>query len=253
MDNAARILENTAVVLVEPKYAENVGAAARSAANMGIRRLILVRRELPDRERMLKMATHHAADLVDNLTLYPDLAPALESFSWVVGTSARLGRQRLAVVNPRSMVGDLVPRLAHNRVALVFGPEHRGLTNDDLKLCNMVTSIPTADFSSLNLAQAVAVVTYELYAGVLSHRREGKQAVPKLANSHEMEAMYRLLEETLRHTGTLKETDYGYWMRNIRHFLGRIGLRAREVKFVKGFCRQVLQQGRDKAEETEKS
>ena len=134
----------------------------------------------------------------------------------------------------------MLPKLANNQVALVFGPEDRGLTNDDLKLCNMVTTIPTADFSSLNLAQAVAVLTYELYSAALRLQNEQTKTVAKLASSRELEVMYGHLEEALRKIGYLKGTDYAYWMHNLRHFLSRIGLRAREAKFVKGFCRQVI-------------
>ena len=72
-------LANVAIVLVEPKYPENIGAAARSAMNMGISRLIVVRREEPDREKMLRMATHHAAALIENLALYRDLETAVEN------------------------------------------------------------------------------------------------------------------------------------------------------------------------------
>ncbi len=241
IDFRGQLLSNAAIVLVQTSYPENIGAAARVACNMGISRIILVRDEMPDQERMRKMATHHAGHLIDSLQIFPRLDEALSSFHWVVGTSARQGRQRHSQANPEKVMADLVPKLENNRVALVFGPEDRGLTNDDLKFCNSVTTIPTADFSSLNLAQAVALLSYELYSGVLQLHNDRKPApVAKLANNHEMEAMYALVEEALRAMNFLKDSDYAYWMRNIRHFLGRIGLRARDVKFVGGFCRQVV-------------
>ncbi len=234
------LLGNVAIVLVQPKRPENIGAAARSAANMGINRLIIVRREMPDVEIMAKVATHHARHLIDNIFLFSTLAEALAPFHWIVGTSARQGRQRHSLVEPRKMMPDLLPKLTNNEVALVFGPEDRGLTNDDLKLCNVVTTIPTADFSSLNLGQAVALLSYELYCGALEANRDGIVKSAKLAESRELEVMYEFVEQALRKMGHLQEVDYSYWMHNIRHFLSRIGLRGRETKLIRGVCRQVI-------------
>lgn len=238
---AAALLGNVAIVLNEPKYPENIGAAARVATNMGISQLIVVGRGRPDEEPMRKLATHHAAHLIEELVWCETLAEALAPFAWVVGTTARQGRQRRKLTSPREMGPEIVPLLKKNRVALLFGPEDRGLTNDDLAFCNMLTTIPTAAFSSLNLAQAVAIHCYELYGAVLAAVGEGKkQFRPKLAENHELEAMYTHVEEVLRRIGFLKETDYEYWMRSVRDFLGRLGLRAGEARTVRGFCRQFL-------------
>ncbi len=231
---------NVAIVLVHAKRAENIGSAARVAANMGIGRLILVRQEMPDQEIMRRLATHHASRLIDKMDIVPTLEEALAPFHWVVGTSARRGRQRHSQVSPRRMVADALPKLAHNKLALVFGPEDSGLSNEDLKLCNAVTCIPTADFSSLNLSHAVGLVSYELFCGVLDDSKEQNTTGAKLANVKDLEAMYGQIETALRKMNFLKETDYSYWMHNLRHFLGRIGLRAREAKFVRGFCRQII-------------
>lgn len=235
------LLANVAIVLVRTSYPENIGSAARVACNMGISRLILVREDMPDQERMRKTATHHAGHLIDSLEIHSHLNEALAPFHWVVGTSARQGRQRHSMAGPKSVMADLVPKLEKNRVALVFGPEDRGLTNDDLQYCNVVTTIPTADFASLNLAQAVALLSYELYSGILQYQNEEKTSPAKLAGNREMEAMYGLVEEALRAMEYLKESDYAYWMHNVRHFLGRIGLRSRDARFVSGFCRQVIE------------
>ena len=237
--SAADLLANVAIVLVRPKYPENIGAAARSAKNMGINQLLVVHNELPDRERMSKMATCHARDLIDGIRLYQNLADALTEFSWIVGTTARQGRQRRLITSPENMVAGLLPKLNNNKIALLFGPEDTGLTNEDLKFCNSVTTIPTADFSSLNLAQAVAILCYEVYKGVLSSRG-WKKISPKLASSYEFETTYGLIEEMLRCIGFLKETDYDHWMKNIRHFLGRVELKARDTKFLQLICRQII-------------
>lgn len=238
-ENTQQMLDNIAIVLVEPKYPENIGAAARCAMNMGISRLIIVRDDVPDREKMLKMATHKAAHLIENLEQYNDLKEALASFSHVVGTSARQGRKRRIENSPRHMLDTLLPLLENNKVALLFGPENRGLTNDDLKYCQTTVTIPTADFSSLNLAQAVAILCYELYWGIM-YSGNIIQSSPKLADSHELEGMYVHVEELLNRIGFLRTNDSSYWIRNIRQFLGRVGLRAKEARIIRGFCRQFL-------------
>ena len=238
---ADALLANAAIVLVEPKFAENVGAAARSAMNMGISRLIVINDRMPDKDVASRMATHHAAHLIESLELYDSLEKGLAGFSWVVGSTARTGRLRRQVLTPGRMVGEIVPLLHKNRIAFLFGREDRGLTNDELRFCNMLVTIPTAQFSSLNLAQAVAIVCYELRCGVYSACSTEKHPVsPRLAECHEMEAMYAHIEEMLRIIGFLKKEDHNYWMRSIRNFLGRIGLRAKEARLIRGFCRQYL-------------
>jgi tRNA/rRNA methyltransferase len=234
-----QMLDNIAIVLMEPKYSENIGAAARCAMNMGISRLIIVCNEDPDQEKMLKMATHKAAHLIEQLERYTTLEDALAPFSHVVGTTAREGRKRRIKNSPRYMSDTILPLLENNQVALLFGPEHRGLTNDDLQYCQTTVTIPTADFSSLNLAQAVAILCYELYWGVI-HSDKVKQSSPKLANSYELEGMFEHVEEMLNRIGFLRTNDTTYWIRNIRHFLGRVGLRAKEARIIHGFCRQFL-------------
>jgi len=233
------LLDNVAVILMQPKYPENIGAAARVALNMGISRLLVVRDEEPDREKMAKMATHEAAHLIEPLELYSDLGQALASFSYIVGTTARQGRKRRIENTPRQMVTTVASLLENNQVALLFGPEHRGLTNDDLQYCHLTVTIPTANFSSLNLAQAVAILCHELYYGALY---QGKEVVasPKMATARELEGMYAHVAELLNTIGFLRTEDTTYWMRNIRKFLGRIGLRSKEARIIRGFCRQLL-------------
>ena len=238
-DKKQKMLDNLAIILMAPKYPENIGAAARCAVNMGISRLIIVRKEAPDKEKMLKMATHKAAHLIKHLEHFNNLKDALAPFSHVVGTTARQGKKRLIETSPRHMPEAILPLLEHNQVALLFGPEHRGLTNDDLKYCQTTVTIPTADFSSLNLAQAVAILCYELYWGIMYSSKIG-QSEPKLANSYELEGMYEHVESLLGKIGFLNTNDPTYWMRHIRHFLGRVNLRAKEARIIRGFCRQFL-------------
>lgn len=233
------LLDHVAIVLVQPKFAENIGAAARVAWNMGINRLILVRDTLPDYETMAKMATHKAVHLIDNMEVHLALKDALAPFNIVVGTTARRGRQRILEKTPRTIVEELVQQIAGNQVAFIFGPENCGLTNDELKYCHMTSAIPTADFSSLNLAQAVAIHCYELHYGLI-HLQKDMKPVPQYASSFELEGMYDHIEEALLKINFLQEKSQTFWMNNIRQFLGRVRLSSKDTNIIRGICRQFL-------------
>lgn len=239
MIDSNQLLANIAVVLKKPKYAENVGAAARMCFNMGISKIILVRDELPEYEDMAKMATHKAVHLINQMEKHENLADALAPFSFVVGTTARLGRKRTVERPPREIIGDIIPLLANNKIAFLFGPEDRGLTNDDLKFCQYTSCIPTAEFASLNLAQAVAIHCYELYYAIVEMTRE-EAAEPGYASTFQLEGMYQHVEEALLKIDFLDEKSHHYWMRNIRQFLGRVRLSSKEANILRGICRQFL-------------
>lgn len=232
-------LNHIAIVLVEPKFPENIGAAARAAFNMGISRLVVVRKEAPAHEPMAKMATHKAAHLIENLSLHDNLEEALEPFSFIIGTTARRGRQRRVGKTPRDCVKEILPLLPDNQVAILFGPENCGLSNSDLRFCHLTSCIPTADFSSLNLAQAVAIHCYEIYYGLI-HEQKDINPGPQLASSFELEGMYSHLEEALLRIDFLQEKSHTYWMNNIRKFLARVQLTSKESNLIRGVCRQFL-------------
>ena len=206
---------------------------------MGIGQLIIAGDLSHDREPMAQMATHNAAHLLDNMLVYPTLEEALASFSFVIGTTARLGRKRTVEQIPRDVIKEIIPLLSNNKIAFLFGPEDRGLTNDDLKYCHYTSSIPTADFSSLNLAQAVAIHCYELYYAIVELTRE-PPATPEYASSFQLEGMYHHVEDALLKIDFLNEKSHQYWMRNIRQFLGRIRLTEKEANIIRGICRQFL-------------
>ncbi|MEN8190274.1 MAG: RNA methyltransferase [Thermodesulfobacteriota bacterium] len=233
------LLDNVAIVLMEPKYPENIGAAARTMWNMGLSRLVVVRQEYPEHDRMAKMATHHAVHLIDKMAFHDNLEEALAPFSQVVATTARSGRQRIQEKTPRTVVDEIYPLLENNEVAFLFGPESSGLTNDHLKYCQYASAIPTDDFSSLNLAQAVAIHCYEIYHGVIVDRRT-EVPTTKFASTFELEGMYDHLENALLQINFLQDKTHDYYMRNIRQFLGRIRLSAKETKIIRGICRQFL-------------
>jgi tRNA/rRNA methyltransferase len=229
-------LDNVSVVLHRPRYPENIGSAARAMRNMGIGRLLVVAPEQFDLVRVLRLATHAAGDTVKNIEAYDTLVEALAPFQYVVGTTARRGGQREAVQTPESIAKELIPIAAENRVALVFGPEDRGLTNDELRLCHRLVTIPTAAFTSLNLAQAVMVVCYALFRATLA---EKPPFVPKMASRHQLDGMYDQLRDVLVRICYINPENPDYWMHRIRQFFTRIRARAKEVSIVRGICRQI--------------
>jgi len=228
-------LEKVAVVLLRPRLAENIGAAARAACNMGLSRLIVVQPQDLDPERMARMATGAAAHLLAGMQVHEDLAAALGPFQYVVGTTARRGGVRQELLSPRELAARLVELSLRNDIALLFGPENWGLTNEELAFCHALVTIPTAGCSSLNLAQAVMVLAYEIFlAGEMKPRFE-----PRLANSRELQAMYEMLQETLVKINFISHQNPEHWMFNVRRLFARHGLRAREAQVIKGICRQI--------------
>lgn len=242
MSKNLTLLNNIAIVLLSPKYPENIGSAARAAWNMGITRIIVVAKEYPDHDRMAKLATHNALHLINTMEFHETLADALKPFSRVIGTTARRGRHRIPGKSPREVMKNILPLLPANQIAFLFGPEDRGLTNDDLKYCQLRSAIPTADFSSLNLAQAVTIHCYELFHAVVHEQKEIRPA-PKIATSHEIENMFAKMEDSLSRIDFLQEKSHTYYMNHIRQFFGRMRLESKEANLIRGICRQFLKHG----------
>jgi tRNA/rRNA methyltransferase len=229
-------LENIAIVLCQPRYPENIGAAARAIRNMGIDQLMLVDPQNYDTTRIRKMATHAALDVVERMVVYDTLQQALARCHYIVGTTARLGGQRKANISSSKLPERLLPISHQNRIAIVFGPEDRGLTNADLRLCHILVNIPTAEFSSLNLAQAVMILCYELFQYSTDAPRD---FTPRLANRHELDAMYEQLKEILIRISYIHPDNPDYFMNSFRQFFTRLQLRAKEVSIIRGICRQI--------------
>lgn len=224
------------IVLCRPQFAGNVGAAARCGKNMGIDRLVVVGTPDLDQDEMYRRATHVAAEVIDGIRYVDNLDAALADFQYIVGTTARLGNARGPVVSPREMAEKVSGISQENRVALLFGPEDAGLTNDELRFCHLVVNIPTAEFKSLNLSHAVMILCYEIFA--YRSPVEGR-FVSKLASSRELEGMYGQVRDLLTRIGFLNPQNPEYWMMHIRRLLSRTGLYSKEVKIIRGICRQM--------------
>jgi len=228
--------DNIAIILAQPQIPENIGSVARAMSNMGLKKLIVVEPKNYELCRLLKTATGNSVEVVRNMELYRDLKEALEPFQYVVGTTARTGSHRPSMTQPRRLAQDLIPISEKNMIALLFGPEDRGLSNEQLRYCHTIVTIPTAHFSSLNLAQAVMILSYEIF---LADREPSCESVPRLANKFELEGMYEHIKNVCIKIGFIDFQNPEHWMLNIRRFLSRFPLRAREVRIVRGICRQI--------------
>lgn len=230
-------LDNFAFVLFSPKSSGNVGAAARALKNMGFADLRLVAPRDYDARAAAAMAVH-ADDVLDRARIFPDLAAALGDRTLTVGTTCRSGPYRSETRAIRDAAATFIADGAANRIAMVFGPEDFGLTNLEIALCQRLVTIPTApDYPSLNLAQAVIVVAYELMlaAGAARAPVEAGEFAPAGA----VDAMHRRMADALVAIGFLPGDNPDHIMLTLRAMLGRSGLRPRELDILNGIARQV--------------
>ena len=243
-------LNHITIVLNRPRYSENIGAVARAMCNMGMDQLIVVEPKNYDLYNVLKLATHAASNVIENSKICADLKDALAPFNYVVGTTARLGGQRRVIHTPSKLAQMLIPISIDNRIAILFGPEDRGLSNEDIRLCHELVNIPTAEFSSVNIAQAVMIICYEIFS---AHREKDAAFTPRLANRHELDGMYDQLKEILVKIHYINAENPDYWMNKLRHFFSRIKLQAKEVSMIRGICRQVEWYGKKRYADGHKS
>lgn len=236
------MLEHLSVVLFRPKFSENVGAAARACANMGVPRLIVVDPPAFDLDRARPMATSKGGLLLDKLEFHDTLAGAVAGAALVLGTTARLGGWRKGVITPEQAARDVGRTLGDGGgAAVVFGPEDAGLSNHETQLCSRLINIPTSDeATSLNLAQAVLLVCYEIFKSVSGQAATLAGPTPARATTHaEREALFSALRRTLLDIDFIKPDNPDYWMLPVRRLIDRIGLKRQEFNLLMGVCRQI--------------
>lgn len=243
----ASLLDGLDVVLVKTRFPENIGMAARACVNMGCSSLRLVDPERWDREKARPLATPKGQDLLDGVTVSPDLSEAVAPTALVVGTTARIGGWRQSLLSPAQAAAAVAEVLARGeRVALVFGPEDRGLNNEEITHCHKLTTIPTDPAaSSLNLAQAVLLLLYECANAVRncqkkeSGRAPGESGGGKLATAAEQERLMESLKDMLLRLDYLHGDNPEYFLMPWRRLFTRAGLRRHEYDALMGLCRQV--------------
>ena len=230
-------LDRFAFVLFSPKSSGNVGAAARALKNMGLGDLRLVAPRDYDARAAAAMAVH-ADDVLERARIFPDLATALEDRTLTVGTTCRIGPYRSETRPLREAAPTLIGESAANRIAIVFGPEDFGLTNLEIAQCHQLITIPTAPaYPSLNLAQAVVVVSYELMLAAGAARIPASEC--EFAPAGDVDAMHRRMAEALVAIGFLPAENPDHLMITLRAMLGRGGIRPRELDILNGIARQV--------------
>ncbi|MGH7905300.1 MAG: RNA methyltransferase [Candidatus Binataceae bacterium] len=229
-----------AFVLFKPRNAGNIGAAARALKNMGFSDLRIVASEAAGDTAAIRMAVH-ARDVLERARVFPDLPAALADRTLTVGATARTGPYRAAARPPRQLAAELAELAPPNRVAIVFGPEDFGLTNRELRFCQNLITIPAApEYPSLNLAQALMVVAYEMRMAILAKTDEAAaQEAPMLAGADEVEAMLSRLADSLVKIGYLPEDNPRHIMFAIAEIFGRARLRPREADILNGIARQI--------------
>ncbi len=229
------------VVLVGTSHPGNIGGAARAMKAMGLAQLHLVAPErFPDASATALAVG--AADLLINARLHASLAEALVGVDVVYATSARGRRIDWPTFNPRTAAADIVARDGA-QVALVFGPERSGLSNTDLDLCQRLIEIPTVpDFSSLNLAQAVQIIAYELYAAaplVVAPMRRNRRLSDQAARAEDVADLQRHCMRVMAAVEFYEPHKPKLLDRRLRRLLSRAELRDSEVQILRGFLTAV--------------
>ena len=236
-------LRNIAIVLVRPQFAGNIGSVSRAMKNMGLSRLILVSPEQDPLSPEGKMMATSAKDLLEKAEIFHGQEDALVGFRWIAGTSARKGRNRGPFITPREISAEIIGHARSIPVAILFGPEDRGLTNEELAPCRALISMPThPHLPSLNLAQSVMLLCYELRMAALALPGGGESAPglgPPLAEFQKVEKMYAHLEDLLLRIGFLDANNPKRIMHTLRRIFGRANLSDRDVAILRGIFRQL--------------
>ncbi|MEE4302415.1 MAG: RNA methyltransferase [Pseudomonadales bacterium] len=235
------VADRVRFVMVQPTHPGNIGAAARAMKNMGFSRLVLVDPlRFPDDEARFRAAS--AVDLVDGAEVVGTLAEAIDDCQLVIGTSARNRRVPWPMIGPREIGERVLPELAHGPVAILFGREASGLTNEELARCQLHLFVPTdPGYPSLNISMAMQLVAWELRSAWLEHG--GRLPEPPWdrpwAESAAVEGMIEHLSDALDRTGFTDGRDAGQVMLRLRRLFFRTRLDQVEVNILRGLCTRI--------------
>jgi len=228
-------LGSISVILVRPKFHENIGSVARAMKNMGLSRLTVINGSSPLHPNAYKLASG-AEDILERAEEFPTLREAISELKCLVGMTSRRGRDRHPDLTPRALAKTMVSLSQENLIGLAFGSEKEGLTNDELSLCHFCVRIPSMDsFPSLNLAQAVMVICYELFQA----SKEIPKAPVQLAQAEQLEKMFEHMEKTLIQIGFLDSEHPKRIIRALRRLFGRSRMDEREVQILQGIWSQM--------------
>ncbi len=235
------MLQNIRIVLVNTSHPGNIGAVARAMKNMGLSRLTLVSpEEFPHGQATARAAG--ADDILQKAVIVDNLPEALVDCDLVFGTSARPRTLSWSVCDPRECAKEVLKHSEKGEVAIVFGRESSGLTNEELSHCQRHVFIPTAspDFSSLNLAAAVQVIVYEIL--ITSLNKEDKtnfEETRELATADQMNGFYEHLEQTLEDLKFLDPKQPKMLMYRLKRLFGRAQVDTTEINILRGILSAV--------------
>ena len=234
--------DNIRIVLVNTSHPGNIGGVARAMKNMGLSRLYLVEpRQFPDEQADWRAAS--AGDVLEAAVVTASLDDAIADCQFVVGTSARGRRIPWPLQDPRQCAVRMARASGNEQVAVLFGREDRGLTNDELKLCNLHLNIPTSeDYSSLNLAMAVQIVCYELRMLAAQpdlSANEDEQWDTPFATRDNMERFYQHLEQALTDIEFLDPAAPRQLMVRLRRLYSRVRLDEMELNILRGILTET--------------
>lgn len=235
------MLENIRIVMVNTSHPGNIGAAARAIKNMGLSQLYLVNPErFPDESGHARARASGADDVLDNAVIVDSLQKALAGCNEVYATSARKRSLRWPMFNPRQCAEKIYEH-PDRQVAIVFGHEQSGLSNDELALCHYQIVIPTNEaFSSLNLASAIQVIVYELrMQNGLCNENTFVNKRNKLATADEVLGFYEHLQTTLTDLEFLDPKQPRQLMRRLQRLFNRAQMDKNELNIMRGILSRV--------------
>ena len=227
-------LDNVRVILSSPSHPGNIGAAARAMKTMGLGSLYLVNpKSFPDKEAERRSAG--AWDVLNNTNVCKNLNEALSGTTLAAAVTARQRNLTLDVFDPRQGAQKILNQAGRSPVALVFGTETSGLTSEEISKCQFIIHIPAnPEYSSLNLASAVQVMTYELRMALPNIEESTPAILGELASHDEIELFYRHFEGAMINSGFLDPKSPKHLMQRIRRLFSRTTLEKKEIKILRG-------------------
>ncbi len=233
-------LENISIAMIGTTHPGNIGAAARAMNNMCINQLVMVSPKCPVAEVAYARASG-AHSILDQRRTVGTLEEAIQDCQLVIGSTARSRSLSWPELSPSEMTKKIWSLDNESQVAIVFGREHSGLTNEELQLCNYMVSIPTnPDFSSLNVASAIQVMCYEIYKTLDEGKVvESSGSSEPVATSFDLEGYFQHLEQVLLKTGYLKADNPGQLLQRLRRLYQRADLSKNEINILRGILSSV--------------
>lgn len=228
------IFNHIRIVLCQTSHPGNIGSTARAMKTMGLSRLYLVRpKHFPDGEA--NSLAVNAADLLDTAVVTQTLEEALADCQFVIGVSGKQRSLSQQVITVREAAAEVKNIAAHQEVALVFGTEMSGLSNEEADRCHMLATIPAnPEYTSLNLAQAVQIMCYELRMAITTGELHYQKKPAELASQQDLERFYEHMREVLEQIGYINPRAPKKLFERLRRLYGRTRLEKEEVNLLRG-------------------